>query len=126
MQHRYNSNELIKLLQTNPQFANLLEQVPARHPAQLYEAFCYVFYCDIGWAGRTNRDFISVRKEVRVGFESSLRITFYRSMAKYPIYSYHYIFLFFTARKNQWDIRLVNLKHGESFSCGGSICSCEE
>lgn len=28
---------------TNPQFANLLAQVPAKHPAQLYEAICYVF-----------------------------------------------------------------------------------
>jgi phosphatidylglycerol:prolipoprotein diacylglycerol transferase len=28
---------------TNPQYANLLEMVPAKHPAQLYEAFCYVF-----------------------------------------------------------------------------------
>ncbi len=28
---------------TNPQYADLLQQVPAKHPAQLYEAFCYVF-----------------------------------------------------------------------------------
>jgi prolipoprotein diacylglyceryl transferase len=28
---------------TNPKFAELLQQVPAKHPAQLYEAFCYVF-----------------------------------------------------------------------------------
>ncbi len=27
---------------TDPQFASLLEQVPARHPAQLYEAFGYI------------------------------------------------------------------------------------
>jgi len=27
----------------NPEFANLLEAVPYRHPAQLYEAFCYIF-----------------------------------------------------------------------------------
>jgi len=27
---------------TNPQFRNLLEQVPVKHPAQLYEAACYV------------------------------------------------------------------------------------
>jgi phosphatidylglycerol:prolipoprotein diacylglycerol transferase len=30
-------------ISSNPQFANLLAQVPAKHPAQLYEAFCYVF-----------------------------------------------------------------------------------
>ncbi|ALJ06250.1 prolipoprotein diacylglyceryl transferase [Pseudalgibacter alginicilyticus] len=27
----------------NPQFKNLLEAVPYRHPAQLYESFCYIF-----------------------------------------------------------------------------------
>lgn len=27
----------------NPKFANLLEAVPYRHPAQLYESFCYIF-----------------------------------------------------------------------------------
>ncbi|MFY7740245.1 MAG: prolipoprotein diacylglyceryl transferase [Flavobacterium sp.] len=27
----------------NPKFANLLEQVPLKHPAQLYEAFAYIF-----------------------------------------------------------------------------------
>jgi len=33
----------------NPEFANLLEAVPYRHPAQLYEAFCYVFVFLILW-----------------------------------------------------------------------------
>lgn len=33
----------------NPQFANLLEAVPYRHPAQLYESFCYVFVFLILW-----------------------------------------------------------------------------
>ena len=27
----------------NPQFSAILAQVPVRHPAQLYEAFCYIF-----------------------------------------------------------------------------------
>jgi phosphatidylglycerol:prolipoprotein diacylglycerol transferase len=35
--------EAYNAIATNPQYANLLEQVPAKHPAQLYEAFCYVF-----------------------------------------------------------------------------------
>lgn len=34
---------------TNPQFSELLEAVPYRHPAQLYEAFCYVFVFIILW-----------------------------------------------------------------------------
>jgi prolipoprotein diacylglyceryl transferase len=38
-----NPNEAYQAIATNPQFANLLQQVPAKHPAQLYEAFCYVF-----------------------------------------------------------------------------------
>lgn len=28
---------------TNPKFADLLAAVPMKHPAQLYEAFCYIF-----------------------------------------------------------------------------------
>ena len=27
----------------NPQFADILAKVPAKHPTQLYEAFCYIF-----------------------------------------------------------------------------------
>ena len=38
-----NPKEAYHAIATNPQFANLLEQVPAKHPAQLYEAFCYIF-----------------------------------------------------------------------------------
>ena len=36
-------NEAYNAIATNPQFTNLLLQVPAKHPAQLYEAFCYIF-----------------------------------------------------------------------------------
>ncbi|TRX23313.1 prolipoprotein diacylglyceryl transferase [Flavobacterium franklandianum] len=35
--------EAYNAIATNPQFADLLLQVPAKHPAQLYEAFCYIF-----------------------------------------------------------------------------------
>ncbi|UQD56343.1 prolipoprotein diacylglyceryl transferase [Flavobacterium sp. K5-23] len=38
-----NPNDAYNAIATNPDFANLLQQVPAKHPAQLYEAFCYVF-----------------------------------------------------------------------------------
>lgn len=37
-----NPNEAFKAIETNPQFANLLEHVLPKHPAQLYEAFGYV------------------------------------------------------------------------------------
>lgn len=33
----------------NAQFSNLLEAVPYRHPAQLYEAFCYIILFVILW-----------------------------------------------------------------------------
>jgi phosphatidylglycerol:prolipoprotein diacylglycerol transferase len=78
---------------TNPTFANLLAQVPAKHPAQLYEAFCYVFVFAIlfflYWKTETRQKsgflfglflvlLFSVRivvefvKESQGGFESSL------------------------------------------------------
>ena len=38
-----NPKEAFKAIATDPKFANLLEQVPAKHPTQLYEAFFYVF-----------------------------------------------------------------------------------
>ncbi len=38
-----NPKEAYQAIANNPQFSNLLAQVPARHPAQLYEAFCYIF-----------------------------------------------------------------------------------
>ncbi len=38
-----NSKDAYHAIANNPQFANLLAQVPAKHPAQLYESFCYIF-----------------------------------------------------------------------------------
>jgi len=38
-----NPKEAFHAIATNPQFAQLLQQVPTKHPAQLYEAVCYVF-----------------------------------------------------------------------------------
>ena len=38
-----NPKEAYNAIATNPQFANLLEQIPAKHPTQLYEAFSYIF-----------------------------------------------------------------------------------
>ncbi|MCR4030476.1 MULTISPECIES: prolipoprotein diacylglyceryl transferase [Flavobacterium] len=35
--------EAYNAIATNPKFATLLAEVPARHPAQLYESFSYVF-----------------------------------------------------------------------------------
>lgn len=41
--HLATPNEAYKAIATNSQFAELLQQVPLKHPAQLYEAFCYIF-----------------------------------------------------------------------------------
>ncbi len=38
-----NPKEAYKAIAENPQFSNLLDAVPAKHPSQLYEAFFYVF-----------------------------------------------------------------------------------
>lgn len=38
-----NPKEAYHAIATNPKFSELLQQVPAKHPAQLYEAFCYIF-----------------------------------------------------------------------------------
>jgi phosphatidylglycerol:prolipoprotein diacylglycerol transferase len=38
-----NPKEAYKAIAENPQFSNLLEAVPAKHPSQLYEAFFYIF-----------------------------------------------------------------------------------
>jgi prolipoprotein diacylglyceryl transferase len=36
-------NEAYKAITNEPQFTSILEQIPFRHPSQLYEAFFYVF-----------------------------------------------------------------------------------
>ncbi|AWG26825.1 prolipoprotein diacylglyceryl transferase [Flavobacterium kingsejongi] len=38
-----NTNQAYKLIQNDPQFAEYLNAIPFRHPAQLYEAFGYIF-----------------------------------------------------------------------------------
>ncbi|MGL2987520.1 prolipoprotein diacylglyceryl transferase [Flavobacterium sp. RSSA_27] len=38
-----NPNEAYTAIATDPKFADLLAQVPVKHPTQLYEAFCYIF-----------------------------------------------------------------------------------
>lgn len=38
-----NPEAAFQAIATNSQFSELLQQVPAKHPAQLYESFCYIF-----------------------------------------------------------------------------------
>jgi prolipoprotein diacylglyceryl transferase len=38
-----NYKEAYQAVSNNPKFIDLLEAVPFRHPAQLYESFCYIF-----------------------------------------------------------------------------------
>ena len=44
-----NYKEAYAAVTDNPKYADLLEAVPYRHPAQLYEAFCYVILFLILW-----------------------------------------------------------------------------
>jgi len=44
-----NPKEAYDAIASNPQFIELLQEVPYRHPAQLYEAFCYIFVFLILW-----------------------------------------------------------------------------
>lgn len=41
--HLSTPKEAYQAIATNSQYAELLQQVPVKHPAQLYEAFCYIF-----------------------------------------------------------------------------------
>lgn len=41
--HLATPKEAYQAIATDPKFAELLQQVPNKHPAQLYEAFCYIF-----------------------------------------------------------------------------------
>src|SRR5690606_9006770 len=36
-------NKAYELIQNDPRFAETFNAIPYRHPAQLYEAFCYIF-----------------------------------------------------------------------------------
>ncbi|OCB78380.1 prolipoprotein diacylglyceryl transferase [Flavobacterium crassostreae] len=38
-----NPHQAYQAIATDPKFVSLLEQVPVKHPTQLYEAFCYIF-----------------------------------------------------------------------------------
>ncbi len=59
-----NVNDAYAAIVENPQFSNLLDSVPYRHPAQLYEAFGYIFVAVILWLiywktdKRKNRGFL--------------------------------------------------------------------
>jgi len=88
-----NVNDAYAAVIENPKFANLLEAIPHRHPAQLYESFGYVFVAIILWSiywktdKRNNlgflfglflillwtvRFFVEFVKKSQGGFESSL------------------------------------------------------
>jgi phosphatidylglycerol:prolipoprotein diacylglycerol transferase len=41
--HIGNPDAAYNAIANNPKFADLLAQVPLKHPAQLYESFCYIF-----------------------------------------------------------------------------------
>ncbi len=90
-----NPNEAFHAIATNPKYASFLEQVPAKHPTQLYEAFCYIFVFAVLYFlyWKTNarnkqgflfglflimlftvRFFVEFLKESQGGFESALGV----------------------------------------------------
>jgi len=93
--HMATPKEAYQAIATNPKFAELLQQVPAKHPAQLYEAFFYIFVFAIlfflYWKTEareksgflfglflvllfTVRFFVEFLKESQGGFESALGV----------------------------------------------------
>ncbi|MHA7865055.1 prolipoprotein diacylglyceryl transferase [Flagellimonas marinaquae] len=86
-------NAAYKAIQHNPEYANILESIPYRHPAQLYEAFCYILvfiglyllYWKTDWKNKPGflfglflvllfvvRFFVEFYKKSQGGFEESL------------------------------------------------------
>ena len=83
IQDEYSKYEIVKLtginkaqeaynaITDNPKFANLLEAVPYRHPAQLYEAFCYIFvFAALVWV------YLKTNKGQQEGFLFGLFLVF--------------------------------------------------
>jgi len=86
-------NAAYKAIQHNPEFSSILQSIPYRHPAQLYEAFCYLIifallyllYWKTGWKNKsgflfgvfmlllfTVRFFVEFFKKSQGGFEDAL------------------------------------------------------
>lgn len=86
-------NAAYKAIQHNPEYANILEAIPYRHPAQLYEAFGYILvflglyllYWKTDWKNKSGflfglflvllfvvRFFVEFYKKSQGGFEESL------------------------------------------------------
>jgi prolipoprotein diacylglyceryl transferase len=116
-----NPTEAYKAIATDPQFANLLAQVPVKHPTQLYEAISYVFVFAIlfflYWKRETRLKsgylfglflvlLFSVRmvvesvKESQGGFESALGLLSTGQWLSIPFILIGFYFIF-TAKKQQ-------------------------
>ncbi|AEM69549.1 Prolipoprotein diacylglyceryl transferase [Allomuricauda ruestringensis DSM 13258] len=86
-------NAAYKAIQHNPKFSEILQSIPYRHPAQLYEAICYIFvfialyllYWKTDWKNKPGflfglfmvllfvvRFFVEFYKKSQGGFEDSL------------------------------------------------------
>ncbi len=114
-----NPKEAFTAIATNPQFAPLLEQVPARHPAQLYEAVGYIVvfavlyymywktdarnrlgllfgvFLVLLWTVRFIVEFI---KESQGGFENSLGLFSTGQWLSIPFILLGFYFIFFAER----------------------------
>ena len=89
-------NAAYKAIQHNPEFSEILQSIPYRHPAQLYEAICYIFifivlyllYWKTDWKNKPGflfglfmlllfmvRFFVEFFKKSQGGFEDALGMT---------------------------------------------------
>lgn len=112
--------EAYNAITTNPKFAELLQQVPAKHPTQLYEAFFYIFVFAIlfflYWKTDareksgflfglflvllfTVRFFVEFLKESQGGFESALGLFSTGQWLSIPCVLVG-LYLIFTAKKS--------------------------
>lgn len=88
-------NAAYKAIQHNPEFSEILQSIPYRHPAQLYEAICYIFvfivlyllYWKTDWKNKPGflfglfmvllfvvRFFVEFYKKSQGGFEDALGV----------------------------------------------------
>ncbi|HAH53737.1 MAG TPA: prolipoprotein diacylglyceryl transferase [Flavobacterium sp.] len=114
-----NPNQAYKAIANNPDFEYLLQQVPAKHPTQLYEAFFYIFVFAIlfflYWKTEarnktgllfglflvllfTVRFFVEFLKESQGGFESALGLFSTGQWLSIPCVLVGFYFVF-TAKK---------------------------
>lgn len=116
-----NVREAYHAIATNPEFSSILEQIPAKHPTQLYEAFGYIFvfilllflYWKTNMANKlgkifgvylillwTIRFFVEFVKESQGGIEENLGLLSTGQWLSIPLIALGFYLLVFFKAKN--------------------------